>query len=234
MAYTARMLITRAYYLSQIVSRQLQEVSGEQIEDGLFLLNALLQFKSTDLREIPYFKRDTLTLTAGVGEYFIERLLYVDAMTYNIGDVRYPMTELTRKQFFATGRVDSIQSLPFSYRVEREKGGSRIFLYFLPQGNYVLKLSGKFGLTNVTLDTDLSTIYDEFYIEFLRYQLAQYICSDYGATFPDESKAKLKEMEDVILDVSPPDLSLTRTTFFSGQSPWDWQAINLSKGYFPF
>ena len=58
MAYTARMLITRAYYLSQIVSRQLQEVSGEQIEDGLFLLNALLQFKSTDLREIPYFIRD--------------------------------------------------------------------------------------------------------------------------------------------------------------------------------
>jgi hypothetical protein len=234
MAYTARQLITRAYYLSQVVSRQLQEVSGEQITDGLFLLNALLQFKSTDLREIPYFKRDQLTLTAGVDEYFIERLIYVDAMTYNIGSVRYPMAELTRKQFFDTARIDNIQSLPFSYRVEREKGGSRIYLYFVPQGDYVLKLSGKFGLTDVTLDTDLSLEYDAFYIEFLRYQLAQYICSDYGATLPDETKMKLRSMEDIILDVSPADLSQQKLTFFSGQSPWDWQAINLSKGYFPF
>jgi len=234
MAYTARMLITRAYYLSQVVSRQLQTVSGEQTDDGLFLLNALLQFKSTDLREIPYFKRDQLTLQPGVGEYYIANLLYVDAMTYNIGSVRYPMAELTRKQFFDTARVDNIQSLPFSYRVERELGGSRIFLYFLPEGNYILKLSGKFGFTNVTLDTDLTLYYDPYYIEFLRYQLAEYICSDYGATFPDESKAKLREMEEKILDVSPADLSMQKTTFFSGQSPFDWQAINLSKGYFPF
>lgn len=234
MAYTARMLITRAYYLSQVISRALQVPSDEQITDGLFLLNALLQFKSTDLREIPYFKRDQLTLTAGVDEYFIERLVYVDAMTYNIGSVRYPMAELTRKQFFDTARIDNIQSLPFSYRVEREKGGSRIYLYFVPQGNYILKLSGKFGLTDVTLDTDLSLEYDAYYIEFLRYQLAEYICSDWGATFPDESKAKLQSMQDIILDVSPADLSQQKLTFFSGQSPWDWQAINLSKGYFPF
>ncbi len=234
MAYTARMLITRAYYLSQIVSRQLQTVSGEQIDDGLFLLNALLEFKATDLREIPYFKRDELTLVAGQGEYFIENLLYVDALTYNIGTVRYPMRQLTRKEFFDTGRVDNIQSLPFSYRPEREKGGMRVYLYFLPAGDYVLKLSGKFGLTAVTLDTDLSLYYDGFYIEFLRYQLAEYICSDYGATFPDESKAQLRVMSHKILDVSPPDLSIQKTTFFSGRSPWDWQAINLSKGWFPF
>lgn len=234
MAYTARMLITRAYYLSQVVARGLQVPSDEQITDGLFLLNALLQFKSTDLREIPYFKRDALTLTAGQDEYFIERLIYVDAMTYNIGPVRYPMAELTRKQFFDTARIDGIQSLPFSYRVEREKGGSRIYLYFVPQGNYELKLSGKFGLTDVTLDTDLSLEYDAFYIEFLRYQLAEYICSDWGATLPDETKSKLRAMEDTILDVSPADLSMQKLTFFSGQSPWDWQAINLSKGWFPF
>lgn len=234
MAYTARMLITRAYYLSQVVSRQLQTVSGEQVNDGLFLLNALLEFKGTDLREIPYFKRDTLTLQAGVDEYFIQNLLYVDAMTYNIGVVRYPMSELTRKQFFDTARVDNIQALPFSYRVEREKGGSRIYLYFAPQDNYILKLSGKFGFTNVTLDTDLTLYYDNFYIEFLRYQLAEYICSDYGATFPDESKAKLREMEEKILDVSPADLSIRKTTFFTTQSPMDWQAINISGGWFPF
>lgn len=234
MAYPARKLITGAYYLSQVVSRQLQTVSGEQVDDGLFLLNALLEFKSTDLREIPYFKREELVLQAGVGEYFIENLLYVDAMTYNIGSVRYPMTELTRKQFFDTGRIDNIQALPFSYRVEREKGGSRIYLYFLPQGNYVLKLSGKFGFTAVTLDTDLSLYYDNYYIEFLRFQLAEYICSEYGTTLPDETKMRLKEMKEKILDVSPPDLSIQKTTFFSGQSPMDWQSANLSKGWYPF
>ena len=57
MVYSALQLITRSYYLSQVVSRQLQTVSGDEITDGLYLLNALLDYKSTDVRLIPYFTR---------------------------------------------------------------------------------------------------------------------------------------------------------------------------------
>ena len=234
MAYTALQLITRSYYLSQVVSRQLQTVSGEQITDGLFLLNALLSFKGTDLRLIPYFQRYEFDSVANQEEYFIENLLYVDALTFNIGPVRYSMRELTRKEYFASARVDDIANLPFSYRVERELNGSRIFLYFLPGGVYQMKLSGKFGLTQVELTTDLSLVYDLYYIEYLRYALAEYICCDYGVTFPDESKAKYMEIQKKLMEVSPADLSIQKQTYFNSRPGLDWQMVNVGKGWWPF
>ena len=91
MAYTALQLINRAYYLSQIVARDLQVVSGSQVEDGLYLLNALLDVKGSDLRLIPYFQYYPLTAVANQEKYFVPNLLYVDSMTFNIGPVRYSM-----------------------------------------------------------------------------------------------------------------------------------------------
>lgn len=233
MAYTALTLITRSYYLSQIVARNLETVTGDQITDGLFLLNALLTYKSTDIRLIPYFQRDTFNTVVGQEEYFIDNLLYVDSLTFNIGDVRYSLEETTRKEYFSGPRVDNIQSLPYCYRVERELGGSRIFLYFEPQSIYVMKLSGKFGLTEVTLPEDLSLTYDEYYIEYLRYALAAEICEYYGATFPDQSKMKLAAMEKKLMEVSPPDLSIQKRGYFGRQFGWGWQEINLYKGFLP-
>lgn len=234
MAYTALTLITRSYYLSQIVSRELQTVTGSQITNGLLLLNSLLAFKSTDLRLIPYFERRTFNTIAGTEEYFRPNLLEVDAITFNIGDVRYSMTEKTRDEYFAVARVDNIQSLPFCYRVERELGGARIYLYYVPQAVYAVKLSGKFGFTPVTLETDLETVFDGFFIEFLRFALADYICMDYGATLPDAARAKFEEIEKKLLDVSPPDLSISNENYFDRGCGIDWQTANLSEGYWPF
>ncbi len=234
MAYSALQLITRSYYLSQIVSRGLQTVSGEQVTDGLYLLNALLDFKSTDLRLIPYFERFEFPSIQGQEDYFISNLLYVDALTFNIGPVRYSMNDMTRKDYFSTPRVDGIQSLPFSYRVERELGGARIFLYFVPEAIYQMKLSGKFGLTEVTLETDMSAVYDLYYIEYLRYALAEYLCSEWGTTFPDESKRKYEEIRKKLMDVSPADLSIQKRGYFTRGPFMDWQSVNLSKGWWPF
>jgi len=129
--------------------------------------------------------------------------------------------------------VDNIESLPYMYRIERELGGSRIFLYFEPQQVYVMKMSGKFGFDAVTLDTDLETLYDGFYIEYMRYELASKICAEYGATFPDASKAQLAEYQKKLLMVSPADLTLQKRSFFSSSPVWDYQAINLWRGYWP-
>lgn len=233
MAYTALQLINRAYYLSQIVSRELQTVSGEQVTDGLYLLNALLDFKGTDLRLIPYFSRYQFNSVQGQEEYFVPNLLYVDSLTFNIGDVRFSLEDMTRKEYFAGPRVDNIQALPYSYRVERELGGARIFLYFLPEAVYQMKLSGKFGFSDVTLSTDLSLVYDAYYIEYLRYELALYICSEWGSTFPDASMRKLQEIKKKLMDVSPPDLSIQKRGYFTGLPTWNWAMINLFKGYVP-
>lgn len=233
MTYSARKLIAESYYLSQVVSRPTQTVSGMQETDGLDLLNALLAVKGTDLRLIPYFQRSSFQTVIGQEEYYIPNLLQIEDLTFNLGAVRYPMRQMTRRDYFGSARVDNLQSLPFSYRQEREYGGTRIYMYFEPNAVYTAKLSGKFGLTAVTLDQDLSLTYDGFYIEYLRFALADYICDSYGATFPDGSKSKMAEIVKKLMDASPPDLSLGKLGYFDGQDGLDWQYANLGVGYLP-
>ncbi len=233
MAYTALQLITRAYYLSQIVSRQLQTPTGDQITDGLYLLNADLDYKNTDLRLIPYFQRTTFNTVQGVGEYFVDGLLYVDSLTFNLGTVRYSLIENTRREFFSGPRIDDVQSLPYCYRTERELDGTRIFLYFIPNDVYIMKLSGKYRLPTVTLTTDMSLTYDEFYLEWLRYSLAVKICEEYGATVPDATRMKYNEMTKKLMDVSPADLSMQKRGYFGGKGVMDWQQLNIGKGWYP-
>lgn len=233
MAYTALQLINRSYYLSQIVSRGLQTVTGEQVTDGLYLLNALLDVKGSDIRLIPYFTRYQFNMVTGQEEYFIDNLLSIEALTFNIGDVRFPLQKSSRRNYFGNARVDNINSLPSVWHLERELGGSRLYFYFRPAGDYVAKLSGKFGLTDVSLTTDLSTVYDLYYIEYLRFALAEYICIEWGATFPDQAAIKLKEIRKKLMDISTFDLTTIKMSYFNSRPVLDWQQANIGKGYYP-
>lgn len=232
--YTAQTLITRSFYLSQIVGRGLQTVSGEQINDGLYLLNALLEFKSSELQLIPYFTEYFFNTVQGTEMYFIPSLVYTDTMTFNIGPVRYPLIDMSRKEYFNGPRVDNIQSLPYGFRVERVLNGSNVYLYFPPADVYQMRIWGKFSLSDVTLNQDLSLTYDGYYIEYLRYALAEYICSEYGNTFPDQSQKKYEEIRKKLMNPSPPDLTIQKRSYFSGPGVFDWQTINLYKGFLPF
>lgn len=234
MAYPARELITRAFYLSQVLSRDLQTPSASEITDGLYLLNALLDYKNTDIRLIPYFTRYEFDTVNGQELYFIPDLLYIDSLTFNIGVVRYSMTDMSRFDYFGTPRVDNIANLPFSYRPERVLGGMNIYVYFLPGGIYQMKMTGKFGLSDVSLNTDMSQTYDTYYIEYLRHELAQFICGEWGATFPEQAERKYQEMRKKLLEVSPADLAIRKQSYFNQQPPIDWQTVNLSNGWFPF
>jgi hypothetical protein len=234
MSYIAQELITRSLYLSQIVARDLQTPSASQISDGLFLLNELLDFKSTDIRLIPYFQEYDFNTVQGQELYFVPNLLYVDTMTFDLQTVRYSLTEMTRSQYFSTPRVEGIQSLPFSYRVERKLDGSNVYLYFVPSQVYLIKLWGKFGLTEVALNTDMSLTYDAYYLGYLRYELANFFCAEWGTTFPEQAKIEYNMRRKKLMEVSPPDLSIRKQTYFNGAPPLDWQTVNLSEGFFPF
>lgn len=233
MAYTARTLITRAYYLSRVVARGLQTVSGQQISDGLFLLNALLGFKGTDTRLIPYWTRGSFPTITAQESYFVDGLLELETLTFNLQDVRFGMNGQTRRQYFGQSRINQLESLPFTYHTERELGGMRIYLYFVPDAVYTVEYTGKFALSDVTLDQDLSLTYDSFYLEYLRYALTEYICEEFAVTMPDQTRAKYKELEKKLMDVSPPDLSLQFIDYFGDNTSINWGVVNLSKGYLP-
>lgn len=233
MAYSALTLITRAWYLSGIVARNLETVSGDQTTDGLFLLNVLLDFKASDIRLIPYFTRYAGVFVIGQETYSIPNLFEIETMTFNIGDVRYPMTSVTRDVYFGNGRVDNILSLPFQYHLERKLDGSNVFVYFLPDQAYVFNLIGKFALTDVTLMQDMSLVYDQFYLEYLRYALAKMFCTEYNIAFAPEKEAMLKQYEKKLMDVSPPDLTIHKINFINQTNTINWAFVNISKGWTP-
>lgn len=231
MTYPAIQLITRAWYTSGIVARQLQTVSGDQGSDGLWLLNELLDFKAADLSLIPYWRRYSFNMVQGQEDYFIPNLYQVETSTFNIGVVRFPMSNQNRTRYFGAGRVDNIQSLPFTWHLERGTGGSTIRFYFLPADNYLCQLTGKFALTDVSLTTDLSSVYDGFYIAYLRHALAEYMCIYYDVEFPADKKLMLTKMENKLRYISPPDLTMQKVRITGKIEPYDWQHINISPGY---
>lgn len=233
MAYTVTELINRAFYLSQVVSRELEQVSGQQIADGLVWLNALLSLKSAHSRLIPYYQQYQFNAVPGQEEYFVLNLVQPETLTFNIGPVRYSTQPVSRRPYFGAGRVDNITSLPFNWHFERVLNGSNIFLYFLPDSNYPIKIWGKFGFENVELNQDLLLTFDEYYIDYLRYRLALRICSEYGIPMQPQAMDELRELEEAMTDVSPPDLTLTKYSSLQGETGINWGDINIGRGWRP-
>ena len=234
MAYTARTLIARAWYLSGIVARRLQTVSGDQEANGLDLLNAQLEVKfATESRLLPYYTSYNGVFVPNQELYPIPNLAMADTMTFTINNIRYSMLSQSRKKYFGTGRANNIASLPYNYRFERTQGGTNLYVYFLPQTNWTFEIWGKFGLTDVTLDTDLSLTYDGFYIEYLRFALAKYMCVEYNRPFLPENEKTLMSYKKELANISPPDMSISKISSLGRNSTLNYADINVGLGWRP-
>lgn len=234
MAYTTTELITKAYYLSGIVAADFQTVSGAQLTRGLDLLNAYLAVKSANEKLVPYYQEFDLNAVVGQEKYFVDNLIAIESITFNIGTVRYPMSSTSRRQYFGDARVDNINSLPFNWRAERCLDGTNFYLYFFPADTYPLKIWGKFSFNTVTLGQDLSTVFDLFYLDYLRHGLAEYICSENNIMLQTEASKRLSEFEEIIMQVSPPDLSVSRlSTVGTAQGGLNWGDVNIGRGWRP-
>ena len=159
----ARELITDAWFLSGIVSRDLQVVEGSQASDGLEILNDLLNEKSITTKAIPYNTHLEFPLVVGQEIYDIPDLVAISAITFNLEEVRYSISRSTTRMYFGSPRVDNINSLPYEYEFERVVGGCKLYLFFKPLDTYLLKITGKVALSQVTLDTVLNPGLDRFY-----------------------------------------------------------------------
>src|ERR1700679_3460960 len=107
----------------------------------------------------------------------------------------------------------------------------------------------KLSLTDVSLSTDLTNIsqtglpyvfinssnqgYDTSYIEYLRYALAQFMCSEYGILFNPESAGILRKYERKLMYMSPPDISMIKTSILTQGSGLNFGDVNLGKGWRP-
>lgn len=234
MPYTARALITKAYYLSGIVAREFQSVSGAQFADGLDFLNEVLAEDSMIGSLIPYFKEYTLNAVPGQEIYFIPGLIKAEVLTFNIGDVRYSTRPLRRKRYQGSSRVDNIQSLPYTWYTERKLNGADIYLYFLPNSDYPLKIWGKFKLDEITdLCADMLLVYDRFYLKYLAHALAAEICNENLIPIPPQTAQSLARLTKKLTKVSPRDLTMQKITSFSRQPYINYAMVNLWAGWYP-
>jgi hypothetical protein len=234
MAYTALQLITKAFWLSGVVARNLEVVTGDKASEGLALLNEVLALGAAETRLVPYFQTLDLILLAGQEEYILDDVIEVESLTFNIDNVRYPTTQMGRQKYFASGRVNNLQSLPISWHAERQLDGMKLYVYFLPNQTYTAQAVVKKGLTSVpSLQTDLSLVYDNFYLSYLRYALAEYMCEDYDIQFAPQKVKRLAALRDAMAWVSPPDLTMRKISLFNERGGTNWAFLNLSQGYLP-
>lgn len=234
MAYTVATLIKDAYSLSGLVASDgLQTVTGAQMIKGLRMLNAFISTKSVNERLIPYFTQYEFSAVVEQESYFVPNLIYAETLTFNYQSVRYSLNSMSRKEYFGTDRANGIASLMFDYRVERCKGGSNLFMYFLPDSDYPCTIWGKFSLGSVVLNQDLESTLDLFYINYLKYGVGSYICNDRNITFQPQNQRQLDEYEQQFMDISAPDLTLTKVSGLQGKMPSRWGIVNLSGGWVP-
>ena len=167
--------------------------------------------------------------------YFVEGCAEIQSMTFDYSDVRFSMDECSTNQYFKTSRVNNITTLPFNWTQKRVDGGTEIYLYFLPDKEYPLNIYGKFYLYNVGLFDDLRGQADSGFLEYLRYRLAQYICSDYGIVFNPESEKLIESYKRKLMYMSPPDVTLNKVCVLSSNNPGlNWWYINVGKGRRPY
>lgn len=235
MAYTAQTLITESWYLSGIVARNLQDVTGDQITEGLRLLNSLLNFMQIQTEYLPYYTyNQEVQCVAGQEKYFIPNLASIMTLSFNFQDVRYSMQPQTLTSYFGSTRVNNIQTLPFNWTFMRSVGGMDLYLYFIPDQNYPLNILGKFYLLDVTLNQDLALTVDTSYIEFLRWSLADYMATEYGVSLNPRQLEILASYKRKLMYMSPTDLTVAKQSVLcSGSSPVNLQTVGIYTGYVP-
>ena len=260
MTYTAQQLITRAWFLSGIVARNLQIPTGDQIFDGLSMLNDLLNFKQIETDLIPYWQYITFDAVPQQEFYFLPFVAAIEQSTFNLDVVRYPMVSTSRSAYYGSARVDNIYTLPFTWNYNRAVGGGIYAMYFVPDQDYVIKMKAKIFLVDVELTTDLQNVtesftnpynvdnytvysfinssiqgYDTSYIEYLRYALARYMCSEYGVQFNPQSEAIYQSMARKLMYMDPPDLSGKKVSilYADRSGGYNWGDVNIGRGYRP-
>lgn len=234
MTYTARQLVTASLFLSGLVSSELEVPTGDQISTGLTLLNAVLAVKSMNTKLIPYYQYSSLDLVTGQELYFIPNLISIETTNFEIGQVRYPTQKISRNKYFGSARVNNIQTLPSGWRPERTMGGMNLYVFPLPASDYTYNFIGKYLIQSVaSLDVDLSTLFDPFYLEYLRVALAEYICAENNIMLQPQTAQTLKSYEAILADLSPSDLTSRVATTFLQSSGMQWAFVNLYNGWLP-
>lgn len=227
-------LINYALNLSKILARTLDQEDDEEGADGLFWLNLLLSEKSSKGNLLPYYGHISFDAVPGQEIYFVPGLVTADVMTFTLQNVRYSIRGEARNKYFGSSRAENITSLPYKWYWEKVNGGMNIYLYFSPDNNeYTLEVTGLVAFSPVTFSTELNDMMDNFYQNFLMFELAESLCLFYGISLPPKTEEKLQRLRKEMIDNNPMDFHIRKISMLGGEGVLNYAQINISPGWSP-
>jgi len=234
MPYLTSELITDAYYLSSIVSREFETPTGSQMSDGLNLLNDVIADRTLDRGTIPFTSKLAITAVPGQSEYFLLGCIDVNIFVFYINSIRYQTVNQQRNEFFGSYRATNIASLPFEWHFERSLNGGNLSLYFTPNVAYPMEVWGTFSLNSVTEFQDLELTIDKPYRNFLKYLLVQRLCQFNSFSVPADVSRQLSNYYQWIdKNKNVMDLRQRKYSSLGGSYGINWGMVNLSGGWVP-
>jgi len=215
-------IILSAYY--RIGEIQPNEVPSDgQISQGFYLLNNMIGALSMDNLFIPLDSSVSFSTVPGFDKYKfttelapigppvvppapifvpsnrIVKLNYINfTFTTNPGGVIYPVTIMSKAEFFGFVRISNLIGPPTCCFLDIQARDSTIQFYPTPNLSYPVTVQSKVGLDYVTRFTDVTTL-PPFYFEFLETALARKLLTYYpSANWPDTAENEYQVLRKLI------------------------------------
>jgi len=190
----------------QIISASTPTVPlhGNDLSKGIALLNRLLSQYSANGLMITVSKQVDFTLLTGQGSVtfgpatFVPlpdittegRLANLENAWVTLSNVTYPLIQEGRNDFFSSYKYETLLGLPRYVIVKPETNITTVQVFPAPSQSYELSIYGKFQLTDLTSNDDMSTLPTYYYL-YLQFALAKYL-----AVYKGRISAWTPELED--------------------------------------
>lgn len=232
MSVTVTRLITMAYNKAVITALNYQPLSADQLDIGLYAFNEVLARILIDPAIVPYWKSYDLTLVGGQEDYEIPYLIDVQTFVFYLNSVRYPIIPADFRQYWGSPKAVNVQTLPGYFTIKRILGGSMVSVSPSPNQDYQALIWGSFGLTEATLNQNLSETYDQYYITYLTDLTARELCVHFGVEVPQQLASHLLQYDELIRKRSQPlDLTNNVISVFNPTTDINYAFVNCGDGY---
>jgi len=219
-------IIDRAYRIIGVRSKD-QALSGDDVGQGLYILNQMLDHYSADSQLIAYYDVIEFPLVVGQESYTIsdqlvadvtnKRLVYLKYVNLIDNQYRYPVRVENDTMFYRFTRDETVTRRPSIVFLQQEIGQSRITFIEAPDKTYTCVVKGKFILAHLELSTIITQV-PIAYHRYLEYALANELrASRSGAEWSDISERNFQDAitnlttsNDIDIEIEPDNLFVLR------------------------
>lgn len=222
-------IIDRAYRIIGVRSKD-RALSGDDIGQGLYILNQMLDHYSADSELIAYYDLISFPLTIGQESYTIsdqvtadvtnKRLVYLKYVNLIDQQYRYPVRVENDTTFYRFTRDETVTRRPNLVFLQQEIGQSRITFIVKPDKAYTCVVKGKFILAHLELSTIITQV-PIAYHRYLEYALGNELrASRAGAEWSELSErnfqnaiTNLTTSNDIDIEIEPDNLFVVRGNY---------------------